>query len=99
MGWSIYCCISSLADHQENPFLSRGNFQVKDRDKIKLQQGTENSNAHKNLAGDILCVLSHFSYVGLCNPINYSLPGSSVHGILQGRIWEWVAFPFSKRSS
>ena len=29
----------------------------------------------------------------------YSLPGSSVHGILQARILEWVAFPFSRRSS
>ena len=29
----------------------------------------------------------------------YRLPGSSVHGILQGRILEWVAIPFSRRSS
>ena len=28
-----------------------------------------------------------------------SLPGSSVHGILQARILEWVAMPFSRRSS
>ena len=27
------------------------------------------------------------------NPMNYSLPGSSVHGILQARILEWVAMP------
>ena len=26
----------------------------------------------------------------LCNPVDYSLPGSSVHGILQARILEWV---------
>ena len=31
----------------------------------------------------------------LCNPMHYSLPGSSVHGILQARILEWVAVPFS----
>ena len=29
----------------------------------------------------------------------YSLPGSSVHGILQTRILEWVAIPFSRGSS
>ena len=29
----------------------------------------------------------------LCNPIGRSLPGSSVHGILQARILEWVACP------
>ena len=28
-----------------------------------------------------------------CEPIDYSPPGSSVHGILQARILEWVAFP------
>ena len=27
----------------------------------------------------------------LCNPMDCSLPGSSVHGILQARILEWVA--------
>ena len=29
----------------------------------------------------------------LCNPMGCSPPGSSVHGILQARILEWVAFP------
>ena len=38
------------------------------------------------------------SCVGLfCNPM-YS-PGSSVHGILQARILEWVPIPFSRESS
>ena len=32
----------------------------------------------------------------LCDPLDCSLPGSSVHGILQARILEWVAIPFSK---
>ena len=35
----------------------------------------------------------------LCDPMDYSLPGSSVHGILQARILEWVAIPFSRGSS
>ena len=34
----------------------------------------------------------------LCDPIDCSLPGSSVHGILQARILEWVPIPFSRRS-
>ena len=33
----------------------------------------------------------------LCDPMNYSPPGSSVHGILQARILEWVAMPFSNK--
>ena len=35
----------------------------------------------------------------LCDPMDHSLPGSSVHGILQARIPEWVAMPFSRGSS
>ena len=37
------------------------------------------------------CVISHFSHIRLCNPMNCSLPVSSVHGILQPRILEWIA--------
>ena len=35
----------------------------------------------------------------LCNPMDCSLPGSSVHGILQARIREWIAIFFSRQSS
>ena len=35
----------------------------------------------------------------LCDPMDWSLPGSSVHGILQATILEWVAILFSKGSS
>ena len=39
------------------------------------------------------------SCVRLCDPTDCSLPGSSVYGIFQARILEWVTFPFSKGSS
>ena len=32
----------------------------------------------------------------LCNPMDYSLPGSSVHGIFLARILKWVAMPSSR---
>ena len=35
----------------------------------------------------------------LCDPVDCSLPGSSVHGIFQARILEWVAISFSRGSS
>ena len=38
-------------------------------------------------------------YLTLCDPIDCSPPGSSVHGILQARILEWVAMPFFRGSS
>ena len=39
------------------------------------------------------------SCLTLCDPMDCSPPGSSVHGILQARILEWVAIPFSRGSS
>ena len=35
----------------------------------------------------------------LCDPMDCSLPGSSVHGIFQARVLEWVAISFSRASS
>ena len=33
-----------------------------------------------------------------CDPMDYSLPGSSIHGILQARVLEWVAIAFSNKT-
>ena len=50
--------------------------------------------------GDIyMCVLSRFSLVQLCNTMDCRLPGSSVHGIPQAIILEWVGISSSRRSS
>ena len=48
-----------------------------------------------------LCVhtKSHQSCSALCDPMDCSLPNSSVHGILQARILKWVAMPSSRGSS
>ena len=45
-----------------------------------------------------LCVLAPQSCSVLCDHIDCSPPGSPVQGILQARILEWVAIPFSKGS-
>ena len=44
-------------------------------------------------------VLSAQSFPTLCDPMDYRPPGASVHGILQARMLEWVAIPFSRGSS
>ena len=41
-------------------------------------------------------VLVTQSCLTLFDPMDYSLQGSSVHGILQVRILEWVTIPFSR---
>ena len=48
---------------------------------------------------NILCVLATQSCPTLCDPMNCSLPGSSVHGILQAKILKWVTISFSRVSS
>ena len=43
-----------------------------------------------------MCLLSLQPCLTLCDPMDFNLPGSSVHGILQARILEWVAMPSSR---
>ena len=45
-----------------------------------------------------VCVVVQ-SHPTLCDPMDCSPPGSSVHGILQARILEWVAIPSFRGSS
>ena len=45
------------------------------------------------------CFVVFQSCLTLCKSMDCSPPGSSVHGILQTRILEWVAIPFSRGSS
>ena len=46
----------------------------------------------------MLCLVAQSSPT-LCDPMDCSLPGSTVHEILQARILEWVTYPFSRGSS
>ena len=41
-------------------------------------------------------VLVAHSCLSLCDPMDYSLTGPSVHGLLQARTLEWVAMPLSR---
>ena len=50
-------------------------------------------------AGSLCCGQQLQSWPTLCNPMDCSLPASSVKRILQARLLEWVAMPSSKGSS
>ena len=50
---------------------------------------------HLHLKRKVKVTVAQFCLT-LCDPMNCTPPGSSVHGILQARILEWVAIPFSK---
>ena len=55
-----------------------------------------NLGTHKLIYVFIVSVCMHAqSCLALCYPVGYSLPGSFVHGIFQGRILEWVAISSS----
>ena len=58
---------------------------------MEVPQKTKNRTAMKVLIAQL--------YHILWDPIDSSLLGSSLHEILQARILEWVAIPFSRRSS
>ena len=60
-------------------------------------QGQER--AHRAICYAALCAKSFQLPLSLCDPVDRSPPGSSVHGILQVRILEWVAIRFSRGSS
>ena len=47
----------------------------------------------------IICAKSLQSCLTLCDPMDYSLPGSSVHRIFQAGVLEWSTISFSRGSS
>ena len=51
-------------------------------------------------SNDLILPCAHAqSYLTLCNPIDCSLPSSSVHAMFQARILEWVTISFPRGSS
>ena len=55
-----------------------------------------NSAFNPKLRSPCVCSKLLQSCLALCNTMDHSQPGSSVHGILQARILEWVAIPSSR---
>ena len=70
--------------------IDENNRKGKTRDlfkKIRDTEGTFHAKKEK---------VKSLSRVRLCDPMGCSPPGSSIHGILQARILEWVAISFSR---
>ena len=74
---------------------------AKDLINLKLNKAKVVSDTYSlRNACPLLCVcLVTQSCQALCDPLDYSLLGSFVHGILQVRIWKGVVIPFSRGSS
>ena len=68
---------------------------------VSTGQGSQHALSWGHSSGAATCMhaeLPH-SCPTLCDPMDCSPPGPSVHRILQARILEWVAIPFSRGSS
>ena len=61
---------------------------------VKIKCWCNQSWDFKSGSCDCVCVLVAQLCPTLCDPMDYTQPGSSVHGILQARILEWVAMPW-----
>ena len=82
------------------PF-SRGSSPPKDQIQVSCTAGRIFYQLREALTEHTSCCYCFIakSSPTLCNPMDCSPPGSSVHGILQARILQWVAYPFSRGSS
>ena len=65
--------------------------------RVHWASGTKDSGSQVQL--HFVKVLVAQLHLTLCDPMDYSPPGSSVHGILQARLLEWVAIASSRGSS
>ena len=80
--------------------LSGGSSQPRDRTQVSCIASGYFTNWILDTS-QVICLLSEVaqSCLTLCDPMNCSLPGSSVHGILQAVVLEWIAISFSRGSS
>ena len=58
-----------------------------------------NESSHVHLTSTVQHEVKSLSRVRLSDPMDCSLPGSSVHRIFQATVLEWIAISFSRRSS
>ena len=84
----------------------KGDSSPWNREESAISKGLGNRNSQQNCPGSVADLnqfwpslwyvqkLGTQLYPALCNTVDCSLPGSSVYGILQAGILEWVAMPF-----
>ena len=97
----IYCgnLVELLSGGKSHNGGSSSNFWILELSTLSLQQFVNHGSDYSIPALVPVCVLITQSRPMFCDLMNWSPPGSSVHGILQARILEWVAIPFSRGSS
>ena len=97
---------SQRARHNCSELALRNMLSQKLQKEKKFKTGLQHLLENKNTS-NIFQYLVYLMCIGLvtsvsltlCNPMDCSPPGSSVHGILQARMLEWVVMPSSRGSS
>ena len=113
--WAPAICFKKLFRRRESRWCKRkwtwSTSPSADASRIHLQMQQFSKNTGWMLAGavlitvgpglcfGVLVLLVTKSYLTLCDPVDLSPPGSSVHWVFQARILKWVAIPFSRGSS
>ena len=92
------CKQGTKAHHQSLSFYSLAHQQISSFFTFLSKAWPGNPSVSLQLVGTEMVVCAK-SYLTLYNPMYGSPSGSSVHGILQSRILEWVAMPSSRGSS
>ena len=93
VGWHLgldWTCVCSPCGHKESDMTDWPNWRKEEN------QGSNPCSAVNYVIGSES--VSH-SVVSDCDPVDCSSTGFPVHGILQARILEWVAIPYSRGSS
>ena len=66
---------------------------------IQMNLFTKQNQTHRLMVTKCCCCLVTKLCPTLCDPVDYSPPGSSVCGVAQARILEWAAISYSRGSS
>ena len=91
--WIIFVCLHGGLSLEVCPHKGRACF-------IFILTNLKHPNTWGKVGHVGMCMLCYAQLcLTLCDPMACSLPGSSVHGIFQARILEWVAVPSSSGSS
>ena len=91
MGWGAYLCPKPREGSLQGHHSQSADTYIKGCGRVRLGPLRPRSS-------NLVCVCS-LSCVWLCDAMDCSPPGSSIHGIFQARVLEWVAIFFSRRSS
>ena len=106
--WKHRSAASAVTLHRQRPRLSLNGSLGRSESNTLEQRDRLNPGIWHSLFVDLFFRLGGFkesesevaqSCPTLCDPMDCSLPGSSLHGILQARVLEWVAISFSRGSS